>query len=814
MLEVQPVTVPRSNTGGRWREQNQPEQILDLGGGPGPRAGRRATGDLDDLQVTGRQGVRGSGEPGRARDGGAERVQPHPHVDGLVIPGAPEGEPVLRRHQSGVEALIHAGFGHHSPPSNHVSPPGQYPSGRPAREGHRGVGLTIRAVMGPAYSLEVDDPCETGIAGRHVRRSFEEVPSGPTTRGRSGPVIHVSQEQPMSHRAHIKSIQWSARANHPSARRRTLACAAVLATGLGTGLGAAALGTPPAVAATSPAVGTVFIADTDNSRVVELPAGGGPGTTIDTDLSHPYGVAVDAKGDVFIADTDNSRAVEVPAGGGPGTTIDTDLSYPTGVAVDAEGDVFIADSDDNRVVEVPAAGGPPTTIGPVLYGTYRVAADAKGDVFIADPENNRVVEVPANGGPQTPIGTGLNDPEGVAIDASGDVFIADSGNGQVVEVPVGGGPQTTIDADLSYPTGVAVDAKGDVFIADSGNGQVVEVPAAGGPQTTIDTDLWGPQGVAVYAPAPTFTAATPPTTGTVGTAYSYRYAAATPAGEPAATFSLTSGALPPGLTLNPTTGTVSGTPTTAGTYPFAVQTQNAANATIGPATTITISPAITTTVTAMKTAPNPVLVGGHATYTATVTPTPNAGTVAFTDGATTIPGCATLPVSATGTATCTTAYSAVGTHSVKATYTGDPQFARSTSADVTEQVAYGQKVLTADGYTTRYGSAVAVAARITNADGANLSGPDITLHAIALDGHSVGTVIGGTTSSNFPYNPWLRAYTLLALQYPPLTAGTHTLTYTVTGDPTTHRIAFTTHRVGTAIADTTLRTMRTHLRAK
>ncbi len=51
-------------------------------------------------------------------------------------------------------------------------------------------------------------------------------------------------------------------------------------------------------------------------------------------LSHPYGVAVDGVGDVFIADQNNNRVVEVPAGGGAQITVGSGLSQPTAVAVD------------------------------------------------------------------------------------------------------------------------------------------------------------------------------------------------------------------------------------------------------------------------------------------------------------------------------------------------------------------------------------------------------------------------------------------------------------------------------------------------
>src|SRR5450631_3268957 len=202
-------------------------------------------------------------------------------------------------------------------------------------------------------------------------------------------------------------------------------------------------------------------------------------------LNNPPGVAVDAAGDVFIADELNSRVVKVPAGGGPQTTVGSGLSQPSGVAVDGAGDVFIADARLGQVVEVPAGGGAQTTVGSGLSQPKGVALDAAGDLFIADSGLGQVVKVPvgglpargiaASGGPQTTVGSGLSQPSGVAVDAAGDVFIADAGLGQVVEVPAGGGPQTTVGSGLSQPKGVALDAAGDVFIADELNNRVVEV---------------------------------------------------------------------------------------------------------------------------------------------------------------------------------------------------------------------------------------------------------------------------------------------------------------------------------------------------
>ena len=107
---------------------------------------------------------------------------------------------------------------------------------------------------------------------------------------------------------------------------------------------------------------------------------------------------------------------------------------------------------------------------------------------------------------------------------------------------------------------------------------------------------------------------TPPNYAPVGQAYSYTYAASTPPGEPNATFALASGKLPPGLTLNATTGVLSGTPTSSGTFTFVVQTQNAVQRSVSPLTGIT-----TLTPTVSRVSPNagPTSGGGTVTITGT-----------------------------------------------------------------------------------------------------------------------------------------------------------------------------------------------------
>jgi sugar lactone lactonase YvrE len=334
-----------------------------------------------------------------------------------------------------------------------------------------------------------------------------------------------------------------------------------------------------------PEPGAVFVID--GGQVAEIPPGGGTFGFIGQGIADATDVAVDSAGDVFITDAGNQDVVEEPGNGSPQVTIATGLDFPNGIAVDAAGDVYIANTVANEVLEIPAGGGSDTTVGSGLSSPVGLAVDAAGDVFIADVGNSRVVEVPAGGGTQTTVGTGLDGPNGVTVDAAGDVYIADTADNRVVEVPAGGGTQTTLGTGLVDPTGVALDAEGDVFISDYGNNRLVEEPVGGA--QLVGPTVTSPSGVAAFAPPPVFLDDSPTPTATQGKGYSYFFQASVQAGKPLPSYALASGELPPGLKLNTATGDLSGIPATPGTYNFVVETENAANGTIGVQNTIRVA---------------------------------------------------------------------------------------------------------------------------------------------------------------------------------------------------------------------------------
>ncbi len=296
-------------------------------------------------------------------------------------------------------------------------------------------------------------------------------------------------------------------------------------------------------------------------------------------LCDQVGVAVDANGNLYVADSDNSRVLEFndpfaacgsfPCVGGSANLVfgqggdftsnacdnggvsSGSLCFPVGVAVDASGNLYVADESENRVLEyntplttdtladtVFGQAGSFTTedcnhgglSASSLCGPDGIAVDASGNVYVAEFNNNRVLEyntplttdtvadVVFGQGGNLASGTANNGglganslwaPDGVAVDAAGNVYIADYNNNRVLEynTPLSSG--TTADkvfgqsgsftsnscnasataSNLCSPAGVAVDTSNNVYVAEFQNNRVLKYNTPLTTDTTADVVL-------------------------------------------------------------------------------------------------------------------------------------------------------------------------------------------------------------------------------------------------------------------------------------------------------------------------------------
>jgi sugar lactone lactonase YvrE len=258
---------------------------------------------------------------------------------------------------------------------------------------------------------------------------------------------------------------------NPAGGVTTLAGAAGI-SGSADGAGGAARFSGPAGVAVDGG-GNVYVADAGNTSIRKISpngtvttfagvsgvAGSADGVGAAARFNAPQGIAVDNAGNIYIADTNNSTIRKVTAGGtvttiagvagqngstdGPGGA--ARFNAPYAVAVDGGGNVYVADFRNATIRKITVATGTVTTLagfagqvgcadgfaGAARFNQpYGVAVDGHGSVFVADTYNRAVREITAAGAVTTLNGTNSRFyyPQGIAADGTGSLYVADGDN--------------------------------------------------------------------------------------------------------------------------------------------------------------------------------------------------------------------------------------------------------------------------------------------------------------------------------------------------------------------------------------------------
>jgi Bacterial Ig-like domain (group 3) len=180
---------------------------------------------------------------------------------------------------------------------------------------------------------------------------------------------------------------------------------------------------------------------------------------------------------------------------------------------------------------------------------------------------------------------------------------------------------------------------------------------------------------------------------------------------------------------------------------------------------------------AVTSSANPSASGQTVTYTTRVTATAPAsgtrsGTVDFQEAGVTIVGCSAKAVALAGTATCAVAYAGPGSHRITATYSGDANFAASTSAALTQTVRPGSTgtAVASSLNPSSTGASVTFTARVT------VTSPASGVRTGSVNFEDAGTTIAGCGAKGVAVAGTATCATSA------LGAGLHTITAVYSGD--------------------------------
>ncbi|MDB5244092.1 MAG: repeat protein [Spirosoma sp.] len=266
-------------------------------------------------------------------------------------------------------------------------------------------------------------------------------------------------------------------------------------------------------------VGTVYVADAGNHRIMKFPPNSSSGTAGITvagtgtpgsganQLNNPKGVFVDKAGVLYVADAGNHRIMKWPRDASQGITIAGDngngpganqLNGPRSVFVDGAGVIYVADYGNHRIQKfLPVATPPPVApLEPLTPGT--TPAPPLERLTPGVPVAHVGITVAGDNG-NGPGANQLNGPRSVFVE-SGDIYVADTENHRIQKFPPGSSqstPGTTVAGisdgkspgkepnQLNFPSGVFVDRYRNIYVADTRNHRIQKFPSGSSSGTPV-----------------------------------------------------------------------------------------------------------------------------------------------------------------------------------------------------------------------------------------------------------------------------------------------------------------------------------------
>jgi streptogramin lyase len=333
--------------------------------------------------------------------------------------------------------------------------------------------------------------------------------------------------------------------------------------------------------------GALWFVNNGNDSIGRITTGGVVTNYTDPSIDSPAGMTVGPDGALWFTNSGSKSIGRITTSGvvtnytGAGQGVD-------GITTGPDGAMWFTNLQGDSIGRITTAGVVTTFTGTGISAPSAITAGPDGALWFTNLGNDSIGRITTAGVVTNFTSTAISGLNSITAGPDGALWFT-CGNDSIGRITTAGVVTTNTDSTIDNSDGITTGPDGALWFDDSGDGSIGRITTAGVVTSNTGTGIdlpnsitTGPDGAlwftndgnnsigSIRPPVALTLSGTPPSPVDTNSSYDYPLSVT---GSPSPATTVTSGSLPPGLSLS-AAGVITGSPTTAGTYTATVTATN------------------------------------------------------------------------------------------------------------------------------------------------------------------------------------------------------------------------------------------------